>query len=122
VRPVVVEISREAMVLDGVTFESGKAILKESSYTTLDKVVESLQAWFEVRLEIQGHTDAVGSEISNRRLSYNRAKAVQDYFISQGIAPQRLRAIGYGETIPVADNSTSAGRQENRRVELHRID
>jgi outer membrane protein OmpA-like peptidoglycan-associated protein len=122
VRPVAIELSREAMVLDGVTFKSGKAILKESSYSTLDDVVESLLAWFEVNLEIQGHTDAVGAELSNRILSHNRAKAVKEYFISQGIAPERLRAVGYGETMPVADNATTTGRQENRRVELHRID
>lgn len=121
-RPKAKEITREPIVLEGVTFESGKAILKHSSFVTLDKVVESLKAWFEVNLEIQGHTDAVGSEASNERLSQARAEAVQDYFIAQGIAPERLKAVGYGEAVPVADNSTSAGRQENRRVELHRID
>ncbi len=121
-RPVVKEITREPMVLDGVTFESGKAVLKPSSFATLDKVAESLVAWLEVSIEIQGHTDAIGSAEQNRELSLSRAMAVKDYLVSRGVDQQRLRTVGYGEELPIASNRTSAGRAENRRVELHRID
>ena len=69
-------------------------------------------------LQIDGHTDNVGSDESNHTLSHNRANAVREYFISKGIAENRLSSAGHGETMPVADNKTAAGRQKNRRVEM----
>ena len=122
VAPKAKEISRSAMVLNGVNFMSGKAVLTSDSYTMLNEVVRSLQEWPETKIEVQGHTDSVGSESSNKRLSYKRARTVMDYFSAQGIDPSRLRAVGMGESRPVADNATAEGRSMNRRVELHRID
>ncbi|MCU0562119.1 MAG: OmpA family protein [Desulfobacterales bacterium] len=69
--------------------------------------------------EVSGFTDSTGSEAHNQRLSEARAKAVCDYFIKQGIAPEHVRAKGFGETNPVASNDTLEGRAMNRRVELH---
>jgi len=116
------EIQRGKLILSGVTFMSGKAVLNSNSYTILDQVYESLNEWHEVKLEIQGHTDNLGSDVVNLKLSQARAEAVRDYLIQKGISPERLRAIGYGKDFPIADNTTAAGREKNRRVELHRID
>jgi outer membrane protein OmpA-like peptidoglycan-associated protein len=116
------QIARGRLVLTGVYFETGRAILSPRSYTVLNKVAESLKEWPEVRVEIQGHTDSRGDELINQRLSQARAEAVRLYLIQQGVAPDRLTAIGFGEERPLDNNNTAAGRQKNRRVELHRID
>ena len=116
------EIKRGKLILTGVNFQSGKAVLMEMSYKILDNVYESLAEWTNVRLEIQGHTDSQGSAEYNRNLSQKRADAVRLYLIQKGIDSSRLRAVGYGEEQPIADNNTAAGREKNRRVELNRID
>jgi len=116
------EITRGKLVLSGVTFMPGKAVLSANSYTILDQVFESLQEWKEVKLEIQGHTDNLGNDKSNLRLSQMRADAVKEYLIRKGIDASRLRSVGYGEEFPIADNHTAEGREKNRRVELRRID
>lgn len=116
------EIKRGKLVLSGVAFESGKAILTPNSYTILDQVYESLAEWTNVKLEIQGHTDNQGSDQVNLRLSQERAETVMNYLIRKGISSSRLNAIGLGESAPIADNRTAAGRALNRRVELKRVD
>ena len=119
--PVVQEI-REDLVLEGVSFKSGSAELTPGSIAVLDKVAESLGAWPEVRLEVQGHTDSSGSAELNRNLSQKRAETVRDYLVMKRIAPERVTAVGYGEDRPIADNGSREGRATNRRVELHRTD
>ncbi len=116
------EIQRGALVLKGVTFQSGKAVLTPNSFTVLNMVYESLAEWTEVRLEIQGHTDSQGSDAVNMSLSQKRAESVRNYLIRKGIDPARLLAVGYGEGRPIASNATADGRAQNRRVELHRTD
>jgi outer membrane protein OmpA-like peptidoglycan-associated protein len=116
------EIKRGQLVLRGVNFESGKAVLTRTSYAILDGVYESLREWSEVTLEIQGHTDSQGSAEFNQRLSQRRAQAVADYLTGKGISRSRIEAKGYGEDLPIADNSTAEGRAQNRRVELKRTD
>jgi outer membrane protein OmpA-like peptidoglycan-associated protein len=116
------EIQRGKLVLSGVTFQAGKAVLTANSYTILDQVYESLVEWPEVKLEIQGHTDNLGSNMANLKLSQLRADAVKEYFVEKGISGDRLRSVGYGEEFPIADNHTATGREKNRRVELRRID
>ncbi len=116
------EISRGKLVLSGVNFQPGKAILTVNSYTILDQVYESLVEWPEVKLEIQGHTDNVGDNMKNLKLSQSRADAVKMYLVKKGIQNDRLRSVGYGEEFPVADNHSAEGREKNRRVELRRID
>ncbi|HJZ99751.1 MAG TPA: OmpA family protein, partial [Candidatus Solibacter sp.] len=71
-----------------------------------------------LRLEVEGHTDSVGSEEYNQKLSEQRAEGVRDYFVAQGLPMDSVSARGFGKTQPVADNNTAAGRQQNRRVEL----
>lgn len=116
------EIKRGKLVLSGVTFQPGKSVLTSNSYTILDQVYESLAEWTEVKLEIQGHTDNMGSNMTNLKLSQRRADAVKTYLVGKGIDPARLKAVGYGEEFPIADNHTASGREKNRRVELRRID
>ncbi len=118
--PVAYRIERE-LVLVGVTFEVNSARLTEDSRDELDKVVESLEALPHVKLEVQGHTDNTGSRDWNMELSQMRAEAVRDYFIEQGVSPDRLVAKGYGPDQPKYDNATAEGRQKNRRVELERL-
>ena len=71
-----------------------------------------------LQIQIDGHTDAQGDDAKNQALSDNRAKAVKDYLISKGVPDSRTNSTGYGETKPVADNKTAAGRAKNRRVEM----
>jgi outer membrane protein OmpA-like peptidoglycan-associated protein len=74
-----------------------------------------------VRVEIAGHTDNVGNKNANKALSQKRADAVRAYLISKGIDGARIKAVGYGDANPVAPNTTSEGRQQNRRIEAHEL-
>ena len=113
---------KAALILEGVQFESGSAMITDDSFDILDRVILSLEAYPDVRLEIRGHTDSQGSAKHNEDLSLNRAEAVRQYFASQGIVESRMRAIGHGESGPIATNETPAGRAQNRRIEIVRID
>lgn len=116
----VFEEGQRNIVLQGVTFETGRAVLTAESQTILDRVAESLVASPEVNVEVQGHTDNTGSLATNNRISQSRADAVRQYLISKGVAANRLTARGYGPSQPKVPNTTAAGRAENRRVELRR--
>jgi outer membrane protein OmpA-like peptidoglycan-associated protein len=107
--------------LPGVYFRSGRASLDPNSFAVLDDVARRLQAYPDVRVEIQGHTDSIGSRRHNVFLSQARAEEVRDYLITRGVAKDRLVAVGYGEDYPRYDNSTPEGRQQNRRVEMKRL-
>ncbi len=119
--PILFTSERTPVVLRGVTFESGKSALKPDSYTILDIVAASLVANPDIRVEIAGHTDNTGSAAVNTRLSQARADAVRAYLASKGVGPERMVAKGYGPTVPVATNTTPAGRAQNRRVELRQL-
>ena len=108
----------KTLILPGVTFQSGRAALTGDAQQTLDKVDASLRDNTEIRLEIRGFTDSVGSAATNLNLSQRRAEAVKDYLVKKGIQFGRLRAIGYGEANPVAPNDTPEGRAKNRRIEF----
>ncbi len=108
-------------VLKGLNFDTAKWDIKPRYYPMLDKVVTILKNNPDMELEIQGHTDNVGSAKYNMKLSQKRAEAVRQYLIQRGIVPSRLKAVGYGMTRPVASNATSEGRAKNRRVELHPV-
>ncbi len=101
----------------GVLFDSGKADLRPEAGKELDSLVIFLQKYPEVILGISGYTDDVGTDEYNLELSEHRAKSVQDFLEAKGIPADKLRSRGFGETRPVADNSTEYGRQSNRRVE-----
>jgi outer membrane protein OmpA-like peptidoglycan-associated protein len=116
------EIKRGRVILRGVTFESGTAILQPASFPILDNVAASLTDWPQVRVEIQGHTDRSGTIQRNIELSTSRAESVRSYLISKGIDPGRLTTVGKADSDPIGDNSTKAGRAINNRIELRRID
>jgi OOP family OmpA-OmpF porin len=84
----------------------------------VDEAVRLMNDKSDLRVSVEGHTDSIGSDAYNQRLSERRAKAVRDYMISQGIDASRITTRGFGESKPVADNKTAAGRAENRRVEI----
>lgn len=105
----------------GITFETGKAVLKPSSYPMLDEIVSILEEYTDYKLKMGGHTDSNGSDVTNLRLSQARVDAVKTYLTSKGVAPSRIEATGYGESKPVATNKTSVGRAQNRRVELELV-
>jgi outer membrane protein OmpA-like peptidoglycan-associated protein len=113
---------RKKLVLEGVNFETNSARLTSSSSEALDRVAKSLKDWPDVKVEIGGYTDSVGSEDHNLSLSKARAESVRDYLVKRGVGSSRLVAKGYGESNPIADNGTAEGRAKNRRVELTRID
>ncbi len=102
--------------IQGINFRSGQDKFRSSSYAILDNVVSVLNQYPNMIVTIEGHTDSQGATTSNQVLSQNRANAVKAYLISKGISSSRLTAIGYGENRPVADNNTSEGRLQNRRV------
>ncbi|MBL4754268.1 MAG: OmpA family protein [Flavobacteriales bacterium] len=104
--------------LDNVFFVSGKATLTPASYKELDELAEVMAFKKEMSIQISGHTDNVGDEAPNQRLSEARANAVRDYLIKKGTPASRVTAVGYGETKPIAYNDTAEGRQKNRRTEV----
>jgi len=106
------------IVLRGVTFAFDSAEITGASMATLDVAAETLRECPNVRTEVEGHTDSVGSEVYNQALSQRRAESVASYLINHGVSSSRLEAKGLGESNPIADNSTEDGRALNRRVEL----
>jgi len=104
--------------LKGVTFETGKANMMSGSTKILEATVKGLQKYDTVKVEISGHTDNVGGEEFNMKLSQARADAVRDYLIQKGIAENRITAVGYGFRSPKGDNRTPEGRAKNRRIEI----
>ena len=102
-----------------ITFQTGSANLNGNFYKVLNSVTLVLKEYDKTLCSVEGHTDNVGKTEYNQKLSEDRASSVATYLGSQGIPPNRLMAIGYGETKPVAGNDTDAGRQQNRRVEIH---
>ncbi len=105
-------------VVKGLLFDFNKADIKPQYYKNLDEVVKVLKANPGLKVEIQGHTDNVGSAAYNMKLSLRRAQAVANYLIQHGISPSRLTVKGYGFTRPVASNDTPEGRALNRRVQI----
>src|SRR5262249_19406347 len=106
--------------LGDVLFDTGRATLKPAAREKLSKLSGILLAYpGQLTLEIEGHTDSVGSDDLNNRLSQNRAQAVSDYLSGAGVKAERIKAVrGFGKTKPIATNDTAAGRQMNRRVEV----
>jgi outer membrane protein OmpA-like peptidoglycan-associated protein len=104
--------------LSDVLFDTGSANLKPGTREKLAKVAGILLSHRGLKLQVEGHTDSVGSTDYNQRLSENRASSVRTYLVEQGIASNAIGTAGFGETMPVASNDTPAGRQQNRRVEL----
>lgn len=106
--------------LYGILFDTDSARLKAESLPTLDEVVRLLAGEPSWSLVIEGHTDSTSTAAHNQKLSEERANSVKTYLTGKGVAAARLSAVGYGQSRPVADNSTELGRAQNRRVELVR--
>lgn len=102
----------------GVLFESGKSVLLGSAQEKLNQVADALLQNRDATMVVEGHTDSQGDDASNQKLSESRAKSVRDYLVTRGIADDRIRSLGLGETRPVADNANAEGRANNRRVEI----
>jgi len=104
-----------------VKFATAKFKVLRASFALLNQVAQVLKDFPKMRVRIEGHTDNVGGETSNLRLSQRRADSVRAYLVAKGIAPDRLEAVGYGLTRPIASNKTLKGRAQNRRTEFHVI-
>ena len=103
-------------ILETVFFKTNKAVIEKRSYNLLDNVAAVLASHSTIRVEVEGHTDDVGNDAYNKKLSQRRAEAVVAYLVRKGVDASRLQARGYGEEKPVADNKTKVGRATNRRV------
>ncbi|MFM0170188.1 OmpA family protein [Paraburkholderia sediminicola] len=102
-----------------VTFDTNSYAVKPSFAPVLDQLAQTLQQNPELIAQVVGHTDSTGQPAYNQTLSVNRAESVTGYLGQRGVAPQRLSAQGLGQTQPIADNNTEAGRAANRRVEIY---
>jgi outer membrane protein OmpA-like peptidoglycan-associated protein len=113
------EEETEAVILNNIFFDSGSAAIDlKKSYLELDNLTSFLKKNSGIHIEIRGHTDNVGKEEDNLLLSENRAKALYDYLVLNGIDSNRLEYMGFGESRPIADNSSEEGRKLNRRTEF----
>jgi outer membrane protein OmpA-like peptidoglycan-associated protein len=103
-------------------FKSDSAELTPEDQARLDQVAESLKRLHWISGTVEGYTDATQQAEANQKLSEQRATTVRDYLLSKGVGDDRMKVVGYGETNPIADNSTPEGRALNRRVVLRRMD
>ncbi|TCT39092.1 OmpA family protein [Martelella mediterranea] len=101
-----------------ITFASDKYNVVPEFYPALDTAAALLRKYSATNIDVNGYTDSTGSDAHNLKLSQQRANSVAGYLIQQGVSPQRIMPVGYGEADPVATNSTKEGRAENRRVEI----
>lgn len=121
IQPVVVSEEVKKVLdyaLKGVQFELGSALLTNTSYSILDDVATTMTANPELKISIEGHTDKIGNDAINLKLSEARANTCMTYLISKGISSERLKEVGYGSARPVSDNDSEEGRSKNRRVEF----
>ncbi len=116
-------VSREGNLLavtfkGDVTFDTNSAEVRPGLYSEINRVASVLTQYPDTLIQVEGHTDSVGSDAYNMDLSKRRAMAVKNLLVQRGVAENRIEVIGYGKTMPVATNTTEAGRQMNRRVEI----
>lgn len=116
VAPSTVEIKQGQAFRLGVQFDTNKSMIKPQYQAEINQVATYLNQHPEINVDVEGHTDSVGKDNLNQALSQRRAEAVRQALIAQGVAANRINAIGYGETRPIADNNTPSGREQNRRV------
>ena len=121
-----IDVSRDGDVIklnlpDGVTFDFAKYDLKPQFYPALNNVAATLREYNQTIVEVSGHTDNVGSEAVNQRISEQRAQNVASYLMGQGLQRERFEVAGFNYRYPVADNATEQGRALNRRVEIRLI-
>lgn len=103
---------------DGITFDFNKSTLKPQFYGALNGVASTLAEYNQTMIEVVGHTDSIGTDAANDRISKERADSVANYLRGQGVQSARIETLGAGKRYPIADNNTDAGRAANRRVEI----
>lgn len=108
----------QSIRLNNIFFESGLAALTQESFHELSRVLPYFEKFPNLKIEISGHTDAIGSDQANKLLSEARSNSVRDFLVKSGVPEDKILALGYGESSPVATNDTDEGRQLNRRVEF----
>ena len=114
-----VEVKKDRIAIkQQVHFATAKWKVLPDSYPLLNQVAQVLKDYPAMRVSVEGHTDTVGAEAMNMKLSQARAEEVRDYLVRKGVAPERLEAIGFGPTKPIASNKTASGRAQNRRTEF----
>jgi outer membrane protein OmpA-like peptidoglycan-associated protein len=112
------KLNQDGFIALYINFETGSAAIQQDSFPQLEQVAQMLQSSPELKVEVGGHTDNVGTPDSNQKLSEARAKSVVAALVGKGISADRLTAKGYGQSSPIADNRSEEGRAKNRRVEL----
>lgn len=118
--PAPAHIKEEVISTKEIHFAFNKAVIDPASYQALDKILSDIQNRPEIEsVRVEGHTDSVGSDIYNQKLSEDRANAVRVFFIKEGYPSDKIHSVGMGETAPIDDNTSVAGRSQNRRVEFH---
>jgi len=108
----------EKVPLNNIFFEYAKAMLRSESFPELDRIAETLKSNINLTIEIQGHTDNVGSNERNLKLSQDRAESVRSYLLSKKLPANRVTSVGFGEARPIESNDTEEGKAKNRRVEF----
>ncbi len=101
-----------------ITFAHDSTNINPSFYNTLDKLASTMNQYDQTTVTVMGHTDSVGNPTYNQGLSQRRAQSVAGYLVNRGVASYRIQTLGYGQSQPIADNSTEQGRMQNRRVEI----
>lgn len=114
-------LEEKPVTIEGANFDFDSARIRPAAAQKLAEVVEFAATYGNAQLEVTGHTDSVGKEDYNQKLSERRAQAVSAYLVEKGVAANRIVTKGYGESRPVADNKTAAGRAQNRRVEIRSV-
>ncbi|HEX5278007.1 MAG TPA: OmpA family protein [Fluviicoccus sp.] len=108
-----------SLIMPGnITFPTAQSAIKPDFYDTLNSVAKTLKEFNKTTITVSGHTDNVGRDDYNMKLSQDRAASVAAYLSSQGVASGRITTVGFGKTKPIADNATEVGRAQNRRVEI----
>ncbi len=118
-----IDVSRQGDVItlnlpDGVTFDFNRTDIKPQFYPSLTSIAGTLRQYDQTIVEVSGHTDNIGSDAVNQRISEQRARSVAGYLTAQGVQPARIETVGMGSRYPIADNGTESGRSMNRRVEI----
>jgi OmpA-OmpF porin, OOP family len=114
-KPVIIEKGRQTL---NVEFDFDKSTIKKGYYQDIDNLAGVMKQYPDLNVVIEGHTDSVGTDAYNKKLSQRRAESVKKYMVEKGgIDANRIKAIGFGEEKPIASNDTDEGRQQNRRVE-----
>ncbi|MGB5818744.1 MAG: OmpA family protein [Saonia sp.] len=115
------EINNRGYATLHINFDTGKSRIKADSYPLVDEIAKMIKTHTDLKISVEGHTDNVGDEIFNMKLSKNRAKSVLTALIDKGVDESRLKSEGFGQTKPIEDNSTEKGKAKNRRVELRKL-